>query len=417
MKEKINQKEAWVLFEKLLDETIKKEELKHRIKKVLIAFFISVILLILLSLTQLLIVNQIYTNSESLSNYNYQFFRKVFSLDKDQAVYSIKKLVSTIYTATEDEEVTLLSDSLKDEHAFSYRYLIKTKSGITGRTKYINRSQTPHISLDSSVKSVTQLNTSDFTTVFKNLQNLWDKEFRHTWVYGYLVLHDASKGYLFVVLFVLFLWILSIKHIVIYPLYGKINSNGEPQLAQIRGIAITIGIVLGFLSSIVDQEAAIYFTSGYHVFFPPSGGQFESYTIYLIWIVFLSSMLFMFGSSTMIEKKYKFNLLVFPTLFLLYMTFSFHMYSVLTFIIGLIFTYFLEALGGWSSLIELLILLSIIYGLFSGSKHDSKTLEQLKSEAAQSQKEASRKRKIEAENIAISTWNRANPNNPMAFRE
>ncbi|TNE69995.1 hypothetical protein EP331_13450 [bacterium] len=409
MKPSLSQSEAEALYQEFLTEFIKKEERKTTAKKVVLGILFSLVITLLIAIVHTLVLSDLAVNSKRFSEYGNQIYREATFIKENQNVFTKKNFDNPAYTASKQEEVTLISDSLTDDKAFRYPYLIKTKTGITGRTGYLIRERVPHFTIHEQVSDLSQISIAKIQSSFNNLFMIRNPEFRHLRAYSFFVLNNPAKAYFYIELLLILGLVFVIKTLIINPVYSKYDAKGYNLFSQFKALGITLGLALGLFSSFAETDSAIFFTSGYQMFMPPSGDMFDSFMIFIVWGIFILSALFLLGLMSSVQEKHGYNYLVFPFLFAGLIAIGFLLFSLLTFSISALFSYFLEVIGGWSSLIEILIVLGIIIGLMLPSI--PKTDAQIKAERQEAEERYQRRKKIEKENEAIRQWNFNNQNN------
>lgn len=415
MKPSLSQSEAEALYQEFLTEFIKKEERKTTTKKVVLGLLFSMVIALLITILHSIVLSDLSKGSKRFSEYGNTIYREATFIKENQNVFAKKNFDKPAYTALEKEEVTLISDSLTDNKAFRYPYLIKTKNGITGRTGYLIRERVPHFAIQEQIYDLSQISISKIQTSLTNVTMLWNPEFRHLRAYSVFVLNNPAKTYFYIELVFIVGLVFVIKTLIINPVYSKYDAKGYNLFSQFKAYGITLGLALGLFSSFTETDSAIFFTSGYQMFMPPSSDMFDSFMIYIVWGIFILSALFLLSLMSSVQEKNWYNYLVFPIVFAGLVAVGFLLFSLLTFSISALFSYFLEVIGGWSSLIEILLVLGIIISILSPSKRKPKTKEEIIAEFERTNRESKRLRDLEMENIARATWNRAHPENPRGY--
>ncbi len=155
----------------------------------------------------------------------------------------------------------------------------------------------------------------------------------------------------------------------------------------------------------MPQNSAMLWSSGLSIFTLPNDSYFSTIFIYLPWIFFI---LFSIGVLVQLLEQIGKKFIWWIPYIILSILFYMLFYSGSLFIMKLIaflFSLFFDAVGGWSSIIEIFLALSFISFIFSPNKFSNKTKEEQIAYYKKQNEITKKQLEIEKYNIAASNWN------------
>ncbi|MBN2695574.1 hypothetical protein JXR93_13010 [bacterium] len=339
----------------LLEDFFKKEYKKAVLKS---SFYVVLSILIFISVAIYifgLISFSFYREDETILKSENRVFKEVNYLPKGSLVaISDKKTVKL----EKDEIVTPQKDKFPSKTA--YKTKVKFEDGKIGGVKSFEKKTVPFFLISDRVPTISDFLTPSIKKSVKGLQLSFNKSYKHLKVYSFLEIFKIKGYFLYIYLLLSFLiYILFVK--IFFPNIDEYYYFGARVSQYFRKTASFAGVVVGFFIAILANDSALLW----------SFGKINSTFIYIPLLIF-----FYFLVATIFKLFYHVGKnILFWTPYIFYSLFVLIFYIFASSLVfgggSLLLDLFINYIGGWSVIFNILFLFLVLYGLFSPSSINS----------------------------------------------